>query len=57
MRPFLQEELKRSLRNRRLMTEDSWLCCWGERELAVVLAPTRMAFILATACFVGCDYT
>lgn len=39
MRPFLQEELKRSLRNTRLMIEDSWLWCGEGSELAVVLAP------------------
>ena len=39
MRPFVQEELKQSLRNRRLMMEDSWLWCWGGSERAMVLAP------------------
>ena len=39
MRPFLQEELKQSLRNGRLMIEDSWLWCEGGSELAMVVAP------------------
>ena len=56
MRPFLHEELKRPLRNRRPMIEGSWLWCWEGSELAMVLAPDLDGFHPCNgllACFRG----